>query len=55
MTERPTSEEAIDWLKRSGEVPDLRLRLRVSAEPDTAAYHRFLEILFSPREEDAPA
>lgn len=47
MTERPTGEEAIAWLKAH---PDSRvhLTLRAPEEPDAEAYSRLLEILFSP-------
>lgn len=51
MTERPTSEEAIAWLKESGQMPDLTVTWRVSDAPGSAERHvRLLKMLFEPQD-----
>ena len=44
----PGPDEARDWLKRSGEIPDLSIDWSASA-PDEGAYRTLLDILFAPR------
>lgn len=49
MTERPTGDEAIAWLKESGQRPDLTVFWRASDAPGAAERHlRLLDMLFQP-------
>jgi hypothetical protein len=48
---KPTPEEARDWLKESGETPDLSVTWRVSDAPGSAERHlALLKMLFEPAE-----
>lgn len=47
MSERPTPEEAREWLKESGKTPDLTVTWRESDAPGSAERHvKLLKMLF---------
>jgi len=49
----PTPEEALAWLKESGQAPDLTVTWRVTNEPGSAGRHlKLLKMLFEPEESE---
>lgn len=52
MSERPTPEEARDWLKESGTMPDLTVTWRESDAPGSMERHlKLLKMLFDPEDD----
>lgn len=45
----PTPDEARDWLKRSGEMPDLSVTWETAPVEEPAVMNAILDILFRPR------
>lgn len=52
---KPTPDEARDWLKESGKMPDLSLTWEVAESDDPATMNAILDILFRPRPESPAA